>query len=294
MGETPRSAQYISGDKLYQERARTALPLLVGHALLVRQARADRTIFYSQLASELGVTFPLNLNYVLGYIGQALELLSAEWGEKIPPIQCMVVSKQTGLPGEGVGWFLTPEEEDDFHNLPRERQHVRLRTELQKVFEYPRWPAVLTALGLLAKPDENLIREASKVRSGGESEQHRRLKEYIAKHPEILELPASAREGTVEFSLPSGDSLDVLFQAGADWIAVEVKSARSLLSDIVRGMFQCVKYQAVIEAFQAWQGLPQSARTILVLESKFPRELNSRRQVLGIEVVDRVRPESLG
>ena len=83
MSGAPESAKYISGDKLYQERARKALPLLVGRALLVRQARAPRTIFYSELAPELGMKFPLNLNRVLGYIGEALTLLSEEWGEQI-------------------------------------------------------------------------------------------------------------------------------------------------------------------------------------------------------------------
>ncbi len=202
----------------------------------------------------------------------------------------MVVSKRTGLPGEGFGWFLEPG--DDFYDLPRERQHVRLRTELQKVFEYPEWSAVLTALGLLVKPDENLIREASKPRTGGESDDHRRLKKYIAEHPEILKLPGSAGEGTVEFPLPSGDSLDVLFRTGDAWTAAEVKSAKSPHGDIIRGMFQCVKYRAVIEALQAVRDIPQSARAVLVLESEFPEELTSWRQMLSIEVIDLIRPKN--
>lgn len=283
-------AKYISGDKLYQERARKALPLLVGHTLLVRQARVPRTILYSELAPKLGMEFPLNLNYVLGHVGNALKLLSDEWAEEIPPIQCMVVSKQTWLPGEGVGWFLKPG--DDFYDLPRKLQHVRLRTELQKVYEYPRWSAVLTALGLLAKSDEKLIHDASKPRLGGESDDHRRLKRCIAEHPEILKLPESAGKGTVEFPLPSGDSIDVLFQAGDAWTAAEVKSARSPLADIIRGMFQCVKYRAVIEALQTVCNLPQSARAVLVLESEFPEELTTWKQMLGIEVIDLIRPQS--
>ena len=99
-------AKYISGDKLYRERARKALPLLV------RQAQARRKIYYSDLAPKLGMANLRNLNYALGYIGQALASLSEEPGWKeIPPIQCLVVNKQTGLPGEGVGWF---EWGDDF------------------------------------------------------------------------------------------------------------------------------------------------------------------------------------
>jgi hypothetical protein len=231
---------------------------------------------------------PRNLNSVLGYIGEALQSLSAEWNEDIPPIQCLVVNKWTRLPGEGIWWFITSEE--DFHSFSRGRQQAVLRAELQKVYEYSRWPAVLDALGLLARPDSNVIDEASKFRGGGESEQHQRLKKYVAEHPEVLQLAATARVDT-EFRLPSGDSLDVLFRAGDDWTAVEVKSAKSLLPDIVRGMFQCVKYQAVNKALQATQGRTQSARAILVIEGAFPAHLESWKQVLGIEVVDLMRAE---
>jgi hypothetical protein len=45
--ETPEIAQSIEGDKLYQERAKRAFPLLV------RQALAHQPIFYESLAEEL-------------------------------------------------------------------------------------------------------------------------------------------------------------------------------------------------------------------------------------------------
>lgn len=129
-------------------------------------------------------------------------------------------------------------------------------------------------------------------RGGGESARHRRLKEYVRDHPEVLQVPATAEVDKDEFLLPSGDSLDVLFRDGGDWIAVEVKSAISGTSDIGRGMFQCVKYEAVIKAYQDTQNLPQSARTILVLEGVFPTKLDNMKQTLGIEVIDRIRPQS--
>ncbi len=46
---------------------------------------------------------PRNLNYVLGSIGQSLERLSKAWKTKVPPIQCLVVNKSTGLPPFGGG-----------------------------------------------------------------------------------------------------------------------------------------------------------------------------------------------
>lgn len=87
--------------------------------------------------------------------------------------------------------------------------------------------------------------------------------------------------------------MDVLFQVGDDWHAVEVKSAVSSIPDIVRGLFQCVKYRAVIEAYQATESLPQSVRTILIMENPFPAELEQMQQVLGIEVRDRVRRDDV-
>lgn len=54
--ETAQKAQPIWGSKLYQQRAQKALPILV------RQAKARQSIYYSQLAQELGMPNPRNLN----------------------------------------------------------------------------------------------------------------------------------------------------------------------------------------------------------------------------------------
>jgi hypothetical protein len=94
---TAKISEPISGEKSYQVRARAALPLLV------RQAQAGIPVLYSDLAEELRMPNPRNLNYVLGSIGQSLERLSKAWKTKVPPIQCLVINKSTGLPGEGMG-----------------------------------------------------------------------------------------------------------------------------------------------------------------------------------------------
>jgi len=54
------------GKKLFQQRAVRALPVLV------RQAKAEQTIFYSDLAQELGMPNARNLNAVLGAVADAL------------------------------------------------------------------------------------------------------------------------------------------------------------------------------------------------------------------------------
>lgn len=281
---TAETSKPISGDKLYQQRARVALPLLV------RQAQAGVTISYSNLAEELGMPNPHNLNYVLGSIGRSLEILSEEWKEKVPPIQCLVVNKNTDLPGNGIGWFLVKKEE--FSALPLIKKRAIVEAELQHIFLYPRWAEVLKAFSL-DPVDANytsLIETVARRGGAGESEQHKALKEYVAHNPAAIGLKATTPHGITECSLLSGDFLDVSFRDEKIWVAAEVKSALSNEADIIRGLFQCVKYRAVMEAVLISQSRPQNARAILVLESKLPQSLIPLKNVLGIEVVDCVTP----
>ena len=100
MGTVLKASEFLNGDKLYQQRARKILPILV------RQAKVAQKIYYSDLAREVGISNPRNLNYPLGSIGNALKSLSRKWGIDIPQIQCIVVNRSTGLPGEGYGEFI--------------------------------------------------------------------------------------------------------------------------------------------------------------------------------------------
>ena len=89
------AAGFAQGAKTYQQRARTALPILV------RQAKARQTIFYGELAHEMGVPNPRTLNHPLGSIGRALQDLERRWGRQVPPIQALVINKSSGCPGQG-------------------------------------------------------------------------------------------------------------------------------------------------------------------------------------------------
>jgi hypothetical protein len=117
------------------------------------------------------------------------------------------------------------------------------------------------------------------------------LKNYVAVHPEILGLPASVGRGEVEYILPSRDCLDVLFRHAHEAVCAEVKSAISDEADIVRGIFQCVKYSALLEAEQATRGDEPNARTVLILESHLPVRLIPMKNILGIEVIEGVKPD---
>lgn len=275
-----RAKPFDNGTRLYQQRARAALPLLV------RQAKAGQTIYYGDLAEELGMPNAKNLNYVLGSIGQALIKLGEKQGKTIPPIQCLVVNRSTGLPGEGIKAFI---EKEDYKSLSKMERRRIVKGQLRKIFHYRKWDEVLKAFSLKPAPlglSESLRKAAQGGRGGGESEHHKKLKEHVASHPEILGLPASTKtKSETEYLLPSGDKVDVLFRRKAEWIPVEVKSHISEESDLIRGLFQCVKYQAVLEAFLLSEGLPANVRTVMVTARALPPKLVSLRNVLAVEVI---------
>jgi hypothetical protein len=205
----------------------------------------------------------------------------------IPPIQCLVVNKNTRLPGEGIGWFIT-----DLSNYKKWSKRRRIQVvdaELQKIYEFEYWPDVLKELSLQPASSNfaKWEKKASNLRGGGEGREHRELKQFVARNPAKFGIPASAGPGTIEHALPSGDSLDVFFSFRNEHIGIEVKSHISDAGDIARGLYQCIKYQAVLEAQQAVKGLPKNVRAFLVLGGSLPTELVPLKNVLGIEVYER-------
>lgn len=281
--ETARIARPLDGDDLYQQRARVALPLLV------RLAHARVKTYYSDLAAELGMPNPRNLNYPLGSIGTAIEELSREWGEKIPAIQCLVVNKDTDLPGEGIGWFVR--DKGEFRSLPRRKQQAIVDGVQAEVFAYPRWNEVLAAFGLepVQKSYEREIADAARYQGGGESELHKALKAFVAANPGIVGVSSRAGMGRQEHPLPSGDTVDVFFSYRAIRTAVEVKSRISPPADIVRGLYQCVKYRAVLNACVVAENSEDTVEVALVLESSLPKDLADLRSRLDVTVVENVR-----
>lgn len=222
---TAKTAKNIFGDKPYQILARKALPLLV------RQAKAEQSITYKSLAEELDMPNPRNLNWVLGSIGETLIELSEEWQDEIPAIQSLVVNKSTGMPGEGIAGFFMDEKK--FKKLSSKSKRDLLKQELQKVCQYNRWDDVLKKLGLEPARTKQFKTSKSnafsKYKGGGkgESKEHKKLKKFVSRNPQIIGLPVKVGFGKQEYEFPSGDAVDVLFVNKNQWIGVEVKTIKS-------------------------------------------------------------------
>lgn len=119
----------------------------------------------------------------------------------------------------------------DFPNYSNEKPNFKGALQNQNVFK------------------RNLIR---KYGQGGESLEHRRLKEYISKHPELVGLD-NTTNAKVEHSFVSGDMVDILFTNHSKDVVVEIE-----LDNVTPGIHQAIKYRAL-----------RCSQRGLKLESKF-------------------------
>lgn len=257
----------------YVDRARMALPLLV------QQASARQPVTYEELARALHMPNARNLNYVLGSIGSTLEALSTEWNERLPPIQSLVVTKATHLPG--VGFDSSGQVPAELRRAsPRERRRI-VDALWAEVFRFPRWPEVLAALTLV--PATTPALPPPPGHGGcGEGPAHMAFKNHIAASPQLLGLDPSAYRGQTEYCLPTGDRIDVLFTSAREWVAVEVKAHTSDPIDQQRGVFQCIKYDALVRAVLNLSCPHVRHRVLLVCETAVPDSVATTARLLGV------------
>ena len=113
-------------------------------------------------------------------------------------------------------------------------------------------------------PVETAIGRA-KFFGGGESDEHKELKEYVANHPELIgcQLPATAH---LEHSFRSPDRADILIEAkDGRYFAVEIELAGA--TNTLVGAWQSIKYR-VLTCLE--KGLPidsSEVRAVLVAYS---------------------------
>jgi hypothetical protein len=102
-------------------------------------------------------------------------------------------------------------------------------------------------------------------------------------HPEEFGAPAGCIS-LMEKRLQSNDEIDVWFMVPREQLAVEVKSVRSNEVDLSRGIFQCIKYKAVLEAEAICAGSTPKINALLVSEQVLPPEYAKQAELLGVKV----------
>jgi hypothetical protein len=311
----------IEGTRWAKKISRVIFPWLIWCA------KNHRTLFYSDLDAEIvrrGIHRHVNFvmyGHPAGAVGNALLEISEELGEEIPPLNALVVAKtgpEAGMPSEGCDWYL-----EKFLN--RKIASDRLSVEDKRaivdevhnaIFSYRRWHDIqnyfrdvkrrypelspfngrFLTIKTEKAPAERIAKSVPwdfvppptyQDPRGPESPEHQALKLYVAAHPEVIGLPKTAKS-EIEKVLGSGDRADVCFAIGDKFVVAEIKSGISPEGDIRKGVFQCVKYRAVIRSHQKLKRVVPNGEAILVVEKKMSAEAKKLAQDLSVAFVDEI------
>lgn len=248
-----------------------------GHRLLphlIYAAQRRKTPTYSEMANKIG-THHRVLNHVLGYIRDEITI-----PRDLPMLNAIVVKNDSRLPGES--WL----PEGTSHLSPEE-----YKCEFEKfrdvVFAYQGWVDLLRDLDL--EPVQGDIEDLDdrgraysevleRTGGGGEGEDHFKLKEYVATHPEIIGLEKESTPFT-EYFFVSGDRADIVFGTSPNtWAIAEIKNGN--IAELVKGIYQVIKYRALLQA-EKGHGIPVQVDAVLVAY-QIPSEITMFAAKFGI------------
>ena len=259
-----------------QELVRQIIPILVGWA---KHGKTDKT--YGDLIHALGYSRYSGIGDQLGNVEKVLDKLRDVTSEDIPTLNALV--QKNGIPSAGFKFVRS------FYNsltLPEKKSLVAGLN--ARAVNYTKWNWVLDQLGLQPTKifTEKELEQLGTHYGGGEGEEHKALKKYICQHPECLNYKDIVFADT-EHPLPSGDSLDVYFElSDGKHVAIEVKPSIAPDQDICRGVFQCVKYNAVMDALRKIECKGYEIEVLLVTAGKFSSQNKVLAEELDVEYVE--------
>ena len=244
--------------KRSQELVGQIIPILVGWA---KYGLTNKT--YGDLIHALGYTRYSGIGDQLGNVETVMRELRKMTGEEVPTLNALVKTPKEGIPSDGFG-FVYP----NYNGLTLSEKLVFVAGINEKAINYQKWDWVLDQLGL--QPSKIITEQELEAISvhvgGGEGKEHKAIKEFVYNNPESLGINGVIRN-EIEYPLPSGDRLDVYFETSDCRYAIEVKPSTSPDDDITRGIFQCVKYKAVMEAKRKIGYDKYAVKTLLVTAS---------------------------
>lgn len=261
--------------------------------LLLRGVEEGQRVTYGTIADHLAekLNIPKVFSTHIGSVaGSLMNRIHADFPHA-PLINMLVVNVYNWEPGDGGDEFLAEWFGLSENQLLRSRERY-VQQAINEVKAFKEWPEIYTSI--FGKPlvsgrrseDYEPDGQGDNPRFGKfgpESEDHKRLKKHIRDNPRKIGIKARVSRAKNEAPLLSGDRMDVEFLVGARRIGVEVKSWRSGNADLERGIYQCVKYRAVMIAECGFGADEADCEAVLVTERELPSALASLARQLKVK-----------
>jgi hypothetical protein len=265
-----------------KEWARKMIPVLI------RWARSswDKPHYYSNLSEAVG-HHTNQIGGIMATIQDILDNLSLQKQKTIPTLNGLTRNKKSGLPSDGFDYVI-----ENYSNLSEDSKMGEVN-KLNYMAHLYDWDWVLNELQLepdmIYVPDEiEKKRVLLKHGYGGEGAEHKALKNYVQQNPDKFGIKRVLYSST-EKMLLSSDRLDVYFETQSNMhVAVEVKPQTAPEEDVMRGIFQCVKYKAVMDAERVADYGRYENEVILVIGGEMSLSNKQLASDLGIKYFDNV------
>ena len=252
---------------------------------LIGAAQHRTTTTYGEAASRLErecAFDPIGRRTRMGIVVGKMQYAIRGADNGAPLLLMVLVRTDTGTPGDGAREFLLARFPDEplLHQTHVRTEHPELWSNLahiaaDEVYNYSGWEDLYSQLYGNYVPDAYYAApgERSDTPRGGSGEgpNHEALRLWVMGNPDQVDRGFRGAVADTEEELLSGDRVDVVYTTGSEVLAIEVKSRDSNWADLRRGIYQCIKYGAVLGAQEEGR---RTVRTMLVTESALPLDLD--------------------
>ena len=259
---------------------------------LIQEARRRSSITYGEakrrLETEIGfdTIFPLQMGIPAGQLMNRILAVRPD----CLLLNVLLVAQRDRMPSDGAGSYMAAYLGDrrlrasGYRTRHRNRWRAAFETIAADVYAFDEWEQVYLEsfgqpLSVLAIPEGHEEDGISHGRQG-EGPNHKKLRLWVKKHPGEIKRRYQGFRTEKEVVLDSADRVDVVFYGRKDTIAIEVKSKDSDETNLRRGVFQCIKYRAVMEAMDVRS--EASLTAVLVTQEPLPGDLAVLARLNGV------------
>lgn len=274
-----------------------AAPMIARWLIDAVQNRGDLTYKAAMLRLEADIFTPIGRGTKLGRPAATLMDRIHAVAPDAPLLNSLLVMQNDRMPSTGIRYYFAdrfgrPQLKSATSRVSRNKLwRETFNRAVTEVYAFQGWPEVYEqAFGEAYResndelaprgPNSGTEKDGLPRGRSGEGPHHRALRLWVKANPATLFPTLAGVRAETEVDLDSGDRVDVVYYHSNRTIALEVKSMDSNVADLRRGVFQCIKYLAVISAMD-----PRPDKTVesyLVTETPLPGDLVDIARLNGI------------